>query len=265
MSEPRLKNPLIIWTLQRTGGTNLSKFLNRISDYKKTQDEPFNGRRQFGHITKAWRQEKDDAALKVAMADVLDAQWNIKHCVERVPFLVSKALAEASLTTDYQHLFLYRINPVGRLLSMEYAERTRVWGPGHEVAENDDWAFEKPLDVEAMVEHEKTCNRRLNRIWRFLTDARKSPAAISFEELYSMDLQASERGVQRALAGIGIPLEAAQLSRIVNNLRSKGDQKTADRYARFQRRDELEARISDVQPLLFRVQTDAADPAASDL
>ena len=259
MSDPKLEKPLIIWTLQRTGGTNLSKYLKKISIYRGTQDEPFNGRRQFGQVTLDWRAKKDEEALNADMAEIIAEPRNIKHCIERVPMPVSLALAREAIAHDYEHLFLYRINPTGRLLSMEYAERTRVWGPRQALeVGDDDWAFERPLDVPALIRHETMGNQRLNRVWRMLVKAGKRPAAISFEELYGPDLIASRKGIRKMFKRIGVPLEPHQLREIVETVRSQGNQKTSDRYARFIGRDELGERVKDIPTLIFKAELEPA-------
>ncbi len=44
--------PFIIWTLQRTGGTNLTVRLVELSGLESFPHEPFNIERIHGHITK---------------------------------------------------------------------------------------------------------------------------------------------------------------------------------------------------------------------
>ena len=262
MSDLKFEKPFIIWTLQRTGGTNLSKYLKRISPFRRTQDEPFNGVRQFGEVTQAWRRTQDKEALKASMAEILAEPRNIKHCIERVPMPVSLELVEAAMAQDYLHLFLYRINPTGRLLSMEYAERTRVWGPrqAEEMDEDDDeWAFEKPLDVDALIKYETGSNQRLNKVWRILVKAGQRPSAISFEELYGPDVTVARMGIRKMFKRMGMMLEAPQLNEILETVRGQGNQKTSDRYARFIGHEELAARIEEIPPLIFRANLDPVE------
>ena len=255
MAGLRLDKPLIIWTLQRTGGTNLSKFLNRISDYEKSQDEPFNPRRQFGEVTRDWKAGKDQAALDNKVADILGERFNIKHCVEKVPYAVSVALAEQSLETAYQHLFLYRQDPLGRLLSMEYAERTDIWGPRPNVDAPERDVFDAPLNVDGMIRHEKRSHFRLNETWRILNQGGRVPGAISFEELYQLDFAQAAQALARAFDRISLQLKPAQTEKVLTRLRDRGDQKTADRYAKFKGVDDLKKHLRDVPPLVFGLRS----------
>lgn len=150
--------PFIIWTLQRTGGTNFTNKLVKLSGLKKTQDEPFNRKRELGYITTEWLQDGNKKRLRESIRDVYNSGRCIKHSMEQVPWAVSEALAMESRSAEYNHLFLYRKNPLHRLLSLEYARRTGVWGRRHlPNSKNDDVAFKKPLDVHKLIRHERWC------------------------------------------------------------------------------------------------------------
>lgn len=252
MNTSKIEKPLLIWTLQRTGGTNLSNFLNRKSAQQKLQDEPFNGRRECGYLTKNFKETKDQAALLAGMREVCSEQRNIKHCVERVPWAISDALISASIETGYLHMFLYRQNPFGRLLSMEYAERTRSWGPSKVLKDGQDAeAFVEPLDVDALWEHEAKANERLNKIWRKIIKQGGKPFAVSFEEIYAADVDSTSETIKRIAELVGLPTDAEFIADMADEVRGKGNQGTSDRYARFKRRNELEARIADLPRLRF--------------
>jgi len=254
MPPTEIEIPFVIWTLQRTGGTNFNNHLNRLSRHDRLEDEPFNGRRQHGHLGKDWTKSRDLAALKAGMAAVCGSHNNIKHCVERVPWAVSGALVEASHEAGYAPLFLYRENPLQRLLSMEYAQRRRSWGPKKAAqAGEDSAAFKEPLDVEALIEHETTANNKLNKAWRQLCKIKADPVAISYEELYSTESETAQKALQRVFARLGIKATEAQLDEAI---RSTGDQKTRDRYAQFKGIKELQAQIDTLPSLIFARQDD---------
>lgn len=252
MTTAQIDKPLLIWTLQRTGGTNLNSYLNQISTHQKLQDEPFNGRREYGHLTKAWKTEKDTAALEAGMQEACGLQKNIKHCVERVPWAISDALLSASVAAGYAHMFLYRQKPLGRILSMEYAERTRSWGPSKVLKEGqDDNAFIEPLDVDALIQHETSANEKLNKVWRKLRKAGAKPIAISFEELYAEDAAQATQSIKTLAKKFDLPTDKAMITTMIDAIRGKGNQGTSDRYARFKGIPELETRLSNLPKLHF--------------
>ncbi len=256
MSLTKIKIPFVIWTLQRTGGTNFNKHLNRLSCHDKLQDEPFNSPREHGQLSKDWLKSKDRAALKGGMTAVCSSHNNIKHCVERVPWAVSGALVEASHEAGYAPVFLYRENPLQRLLSMEYAQRTQSWGP-KTVAEAGDNSevFRAPLDVDALIEHETNSNNKLSKAWRQLRKIGAAPVAISYEELYSADSETAQAGLQRVFSRLGIKATGVQLEEAI---RSTGDQQTRDRYAQFTGIKKLQERIDSLLPPIFARQGDDA-------
>lgn len=78
-----LTKPFIIWTLQRTGGTNFNQFLCRSSVHSKWEDEPFSEFRECGHVTKAFKADGDKVKLAEGVREIMKKRRNIKHCVEK--------------------------------------------------------------------------------------------------------------------------------------------------------------------------------------
>lgn len=252
MKDIKVKKPLLIWTLQRTGGTNLSNFLNGLTQTKTIHHEPFNAPRTFGHLTKSWLETKDREKLLAGVREVCSNQENIKHCVEKVPWAVSNALVEASVEHDYIHMFLYRENPTGRLLSMEYAERTRSWGPGSVLQEGQDSdAFVKPLDVAALIDHEAKANNRLNDFWSKLCNHGVKPIAVSFEQLYSAPITDVRSKAVQIAEHFSLPTDEDFIESMVSEVRGKGNQGTNDRYSKFVGLDELEGAVASLPKLKF--------------
>lgn len=249
----RTDRPFLILTLQRTGGTNLTFQLTRRSSWKLAeQHEPFNRPRVYGHVTKAWEENRDRRALDAAIAEICARLENVKHCVEMVPIKVTESLIDASIAADYRFLFLYREDPVGRILSAEYARRTKVWGPRHvhKVAE-DAVAFETPLDVPLLIDREAKCIGRLNEAWKQLVAGGAKPVALSYEEMYGPDEARAWAGLSRVLAGLDLARGEAKDREILATMRGKGDQNTRDRYERFIGLDTLRERRATLPKFVF--------------
>ncbi len=254
MPDPIINTPFVIWTLQRTGGTNLNKHLNMLSENDSLQDEPFNRRRECGGVTQAWLDTRDRAALEDAVGAVCATGKNIKHCIERVPWAVSEALVQKSHAAGYAPIFLYREDPMQRLLSMEYAMRTKSWGPKKAAAQTDDQpAFAKPLDVDGLIAHEEDATRKLKKAWRQLRKSGAAPVAVSYEELYASDEAQTRRALEGVFARLGIDTPSEGMT---STIRSTGDQQTRDRYENFDGIEELRRRLDALPQLPFSRQDD---------
>jgi len=251
--------PFVIWTLQRTGGTNLAKQLAQRSRLKPREHEPFNKRRELGDITRRWIQSEDPRELLSAMEEVCAARRPIKHCVEQVPWEVSRALATCSAAAGYGHLFLYRKDPLSRLLSVEYARRTGVWGPGHlEKAKYDDAAFRKPLDVPRLIEHEESCNRLLLAVWNVLQKEGASPVSLAYEEAYADDTDAASEALIAVMRALGLSRGSSSERKFVDAVRGRGHQGTRDRYTRFEGKDELARGLAEIDTFDVQAENNAA-------
>lgn len=247
------ERPFIIHTLQRTGGTNLTKHLNRLSSFPVArQHEPFNRPRVYGHVTRAWEADRDAEALYAAMRVILAGEENIKHCVEMVPWKITGALVDCATEAGYRHMFLYRRDALGRILSMEYAQRTKIWGPSHlDKLSGDAVAFETPLDVDALVANEARCNRLLNRTWNHLAAAGVRAEPLAFEDLYGPDAALAGAALTRILTHLGLSKGAEADAELLAILRGDGGQQTRDRYVRFQGIAELRDRLADLEQPVF--------------
>lgn len=249
---PGQDRPFIIWTLQRTGGTNLTKHLAKRTPFKPIHPEPFNKPRIYGEVSKAWLADRNPEALRASVAEVVAKNEGIKHCVEMVPLEVSRALAETSAAAGWRHMFLYRREPLGRVLSKEYAERTKVWGPSHiDKAENDAEAFVEPLNVEHLLKEETRNVDWLNRISKQLSTTGATVATMAYEDLYGPDADKAALALARLLGALnlsqGIDKDAAMLA----DLRGTGDQNTRDRYGRFIGIEALQQALATLPRLVF--------------
>lgn len=250
-SAPR---PFIIWTLQRTGGTNLAHQLTLRSGLQGTQHEPFNPGRMFGHITEQWMRDGDRDALRRGVDEICQRGVIIKHCVEMVPWEVTEALARASAAAAYHHLFLYRRNGLDRLLSLHFAQRTGVWGPGMASTASgstavDHGAFGEVLPVEKLIQHEQTCVEALHRAWTLLQSSGASPIAVAYEDIYrTSDPAQPTRVVLPLLRQLGLSQSETDDRDWIGDLVGKGDQGTRDRYHDFPGAAELAKRVKAIAP-----------------
>lgn len=276
MSAPkRPSRPFIIWTLQRTGGTNLARrlfeasglpgtdgkrlttgtFLDSVVDAWKLH-EPFNygsDARPFGFASEAWVECGDREKLDHATEAVCALGMPIKHCVEMVPAEVTESLVKASLRHGYRHVFLYRRNPLNRLLSMEFARRSGVWGAhlkGSAVPDNV--VFSKPLNVEGLAEHERQCSEKLMLTWQLLESGGSRPLPMAYEDIYqSAEVAQVESRLAHLLQFLGMELGAAGSAAFIEGIMGSGDQGTRDRYSAFAGIPELEAALG-AMPLFRR-------------
>lgn len=173
--------PFVIWTLQRTGGTNLTRQLVRLSGLPRTEHEPFNEGRAYGHVTAAWRKDRDALAMGAAMQEIAAEHQVIKHCVEMVPPEINGGLALATAAAGYQHVFLYRRQPKGRLLSLHYARVSGIWGNRMKTGQppTEEELRRHPLPVNELVERERRGMRALQRVWDGLVEMGVHPLAIA--------------------------------------------------------------------------------------
>lgn len=178
-SSPRL----IIWTMQRSGGTALTKFLAELMG-AEVLHEPFNLSRQYGPLVKAATSEAD-------MLDTLQrteaAEQNIKHCFEMVPDFVNPALIRATDYAGHVHVRLRRQDEVARIVSLAVADMTSSFFP--ESAETKyAQALAKGLrnlNIQKYLEWAKFCQARSASVDRLLKSL--NPVEVVFEEFYGRD------------------------------------------------------------------------------
>jgi LPS sulfotransferase NodH len=242
--------PFIIWTMQRTGGTNFTKNLIQMTGLS-VHHEPFNRPREYGGLSAHWEEHRDTDELDLRIGEILDTPQIIKHCVEMVPWRISAVLAQEAAKRDYNHLFLVRGSSLQRLLSMEYARRTRVWGPSHQRPdEATDSAFDAPLDVEVLFKHEANGVNRLNKFWQMLKKNKKTPVSISFETIYDEPIDVAENKITAVLSRLLLTPDTP-IEDLITLMRDKGNQKTRDRYGRFKGIEVLDKRLGELPAYNF--------------
>lgn len=236
-STPAKRPPLLIWTLQRSGGTNLTRQLERWCGLPAAEHEPFNQERQFGHVMRRWREQPDPVELADGIAAACRQRGLIKHCVELVPWELSDGLAQQASALGWRHLFLYREQPQDRLLSLVFAKRSGVWGPGKLREDLSDVApvMENALPVKWMLERETLCAQRLNAAWKRLKSLGQKPVAVSYESIYRQPRAAAAATLRQMLTQLDMaddtPPEAFE--DFVAQVLGHGDQDTRTHYSAF--------------------------------
>ena len=231
----RTQKPFAIFALQRTGGTNLAHALERRSNCTSAVDhEPFLSKRVYGHLLSDWKEHKDRARLQRGMAEILSKSINIKHCFEVVPAPVNDALISCAEDEGYRFLFLYRENAAARILSAEFARRSDIWGPrANTKIEGEDEIFAQPLDVEKLLAKETNNIMLANALWKRVNNGKNTAIAISFEQIYGEDREIASASVQGVLNALQLSQGPVADQDFVDGLRSRGNQGTRNKYARF--------------------------------
>ena len=266
--------PFVIWTLQRTGGTNLARQLFDRSGLLesargKTQadnpalrwlqgadnqwklHEPFNYGEQgrlFGRITSDWVAGHDGESLEKATDEICSLHLPMKHCVEMVPLEVSQALADAAVRQGYRHLFLYRREGVNRLLSLHYAKLSGVWGAQFKKEDLKARIFADPLPASELAAHETHCIGRLQALWDYLAGRGTGAYALAFEEIYGTDdPSAAEDALMPLLGHLGLSRGIEDDRRFVAETVGGGEQGTREEYTAFLGTAELEKALDSVE------------------
>ncbi len=237
--------PFIVWTLQRTGGTNLTQRLMDRSDLKSIPHEPFNLGRLHGHVTQQWMDSKDGVALAKEMGAITAQQVIIKHCVEIVPWEVSCALADAAVGSGYQHLFLYRKNVRDRLLSLHFARETGVWGPKMKKGTDENTEIQA-IPVDNLIAHERKSVSLLQRVWQHLIAQGAYPLALSYEEIYSVNAGQATENLLPILKKLGLSQNINNDSAFAMEVIGKGDQGTRAQYQNISGISELENALQNI-------------------
>lgn len=122
------EHPWIILTLRRTGGTELTSALARLSAFPTIEHEPFNPERKLGAVTRAYQQHADAAQLRADVDLALQHTPNIKHCIEVLPIAITRALIDVAQARDYHVIVLTRRDEARRIASLLLAQATGAWG-----------------------------------------------------------------------------------------------------------------------------------------
>lgn len=251
--------PFIIWTVQRTGGTNFATNLIRLGGFPITDHEPLNIGRSYGRITQDWKDTRDREQLDKSIGAFLDKGYAIKHCVENVDWPINGSLLQASLERGFSHLLLYRESSIDRLLSLHFALETGLWGRKKVSAAKASMgnAFDtslhvKGLNIDNLIDHENHCNDLLMRVARQITDAGAILHAISFEDIYESDNAVCEGKIKRLLEDFRFP-DSGGYRELLSHVRNVGDQGSKDLYSRIDGYEKIHLELSRISRLKERL------------
>jgi len=233
------QSPFIIWTWRRAGGTNLAQALFDFSKFDSLEHEPFNIDRTLGFIQNNYKNDRDLDKVRCAIKDLLVRKPLIKHCLEIIPTEINQILMEESINAGYKHLFLYRDEAVNRLLSLNYAQCTDIWGKEHKKSKkvNKD-VFTRTINVSKLINHEKHSRGSLTSIFNQLLTRNQTPLSISFERLYQSNDILSRKLVLEVFKQLEID-EVFITDKVINKIIKKGAQGTNQDYLKFPKSEEL--------------------------
>ena len=233
-------NSVIIWTFRRTGGTNLTSAVMELSGGKTVEHEPFNIDRVFGDITAEWLETRDLTKLRPSLEDILSQRISIKHCLEIIPMEMNFLIASLSIKYGYKHLFLFRENAADRLLSLNYAEKTGVWGSKQKKSiQIKKGVFSEPVDVPKLINHELSARANMRSIYDLLIAEGQKPLAASFESLYKSFKQYSMALLNEIFSGLTGDTSLSTVDELHESLVSRGSQGSNSDYMLFPEAHEL--------------------------
>jgi hypothetical protein len=203
-----LSRPFIIWTMRRTGGTTLADTLMTLSEHPRVKHEPFNEDRIFGAVATGWYKNHDRVQTRADLLDVLTGRPLIKHCFEIHERPFNRLILNVTNRLGYAQMLLTREDEVARILSLELAKSTGVWGKmGSErgyakVREGE--AGEIRFDIDAARRHLEKCFSDWAWLAEQMAEIGVTPHQLRFEELYT-SVDEGRAAVGRALDFLGFP------------------------------------------------------------
>lgn len=211
------KFPFIVLTLRRTGGTSLVSFMSELSDFETVQHEPFNVDRIWGNIVSQFLESGNNEELKNNISIVLSKRPNIKHCFEIIPLGVTVALIDLCKKFGYKFFLLTRSNEVERIISLEIAVATNVWGPSDARIQYSKILSGQvnvpPVDVEEAIRGYYRDAAVLGQVVRALRHRNIHFNWLIFEEIYSGAIGSSNHVIDIAYSlGRRISADNSKLS-----------------------------------------------------
>lgn len=258
-------NPFIIWTMQRTGGTNFASHLIKLSKLPATEHEPLNIGRAYGGIASAWKAERDKGKLNLGIDKFLAQGFAFKHCVEMVEPDINSCLAESTPRHGYSHIVLYRNNAADRLISLHFAQETGLWGKkkvSEAITKNGD-NFRKninvnKIDADLLIEHEDICiNYTLDTI-REIRSSGSNVNFISFEDLYNSHQDHTTAKLTRLMTNLGFS-KPEYIRDAVKNLATSEGQGSKFLYKDIPGQSDLEKKLQGFSGLRERVLLEFPD------
>jgi len=176
--------PVVLWTVQRTGGTSLATALAGLFPSPQIEHEPFNQGRVW---SKYLREDDPQAQIREALPGLLGDRPLVKHCCELHPHWLSRLLLEASSQAGYRQVVLIRQDETEWMMSLVFAERTGLWGKTATlgVAHGESVGVGSGgLGAAKAIQHSRHSTRALDLLKEELTVFGCNHFVVSFEQLY---------------------------------------------------------------------------------
>lgn len=241
--------PFIIWTLRRTGGTNLAQALFDSSKFNGVNHEPYNKNRVFGFVQKNWEEYSDPVQLIKDVAYSLKDKPLIKHCVEICPTPINMAILRETIKLGYRHVFLYREESIDRLLSLNYARVTDIWGK-EQAKELPQEVFEQPIPVENLLNHEQFCRESLTAIHKYLTFKKEAIVDVNFESLYVTDELSARDNLMSVVESLHLNKNYFSED-VISSILFSGAQGTKQHYMKFARMNDFLEKVKELPKFGF--------------
>lgn len=248
-----MKQPFIIWTMRRTGGTSLGNAIAKVGDYT-LEHEPFNWDRTFGSITKAFSNTRKnfDFLSEQLQEQCIDKGICVKHCYEVVGGVLNESLVEVFSEAGYKHIIWRRENELLRLLSLYTAKQTDVWGKhGAKDAYEKYLSGERTLDaydIDSMMSHYKMCKKFGKSIEESLAKANVDYKELTFEKFYSGELEDRKASLKSICEWLEIP--ASDFEKTIDDCSfnlMKAGQNSSALYAKIPNIEKISETFSDYE------------------
>lgn len=166
--------------------------------------EPLNPKRDWGAVTKQFKVHKDQLRAEEMLREFMDEPVSIKHCMDVVPFDLTKAIVNVAAEKGYVFIFLTRRDEKARIRSLTLARLTGFWANKHKFAESG-IGLPKKLGWQAIKSAKKDLinGMRLNNAaLHYLRHRRIDFKWIIFEEIYYDEDNQIEPAI-RAISDLG--------------------------------------------------------------
>ncbi len=219
--------PFIIWTLRRTGGTTLAQLMMEMSPSEVYRHEPFNFDRPYGWVGEEWSKTKDLDLLQTNVNKAFEELPLIKTAYEMQGVPINKAIMRTAIANGYRHVVLDRRAEVDRLLSLELAKQTGVWGKmgaqkRYAMYESGEAQME-PFDIDWLLRHLAYCRKLRGTLQQIMIEMGVTPFVVYFEDVYT-DHMAGRKVINRLVRHLGLPVEKDKdyHQKVGNALKFKG-------------------------------------------
>lgn len=179
--------PVVVWTLQRTGGTSLASALTKLFPNPTIEHEPFNKGRIWSRLLAG--DSPCEEQVRSALPSLLAERPLIKHCCELHPLWVSRALLDTTVRVGYKHVILIRFSEEDRMKSLIFATKTSIYGRESRLHLNDSDILStlrqsRSPDVDGEVRRSRESVAAIRKVKLLLTGKGIEHFVVGFEDLY---------------------------------------------------------------------------------